>query len=233
MSPKKVRPHLSEDIKNRIAGLRQSNLSYKQIFDILKKENVKTSLSAVKRIGQRFEIEGSVRRKSGSGRPRASTVKDDHRLKMTVLKDRKKTYVDHSKEFKTAAGNSLSRMTISRRLNEVGFNSKKCAKKPLFPAIKVLKFAWPIFFVHECIRKLLQTFQISRADKFSRCIGMNRRREIWRHFRLCKILPKIPPRRRSCMRSKSLIVSGAKPKPALAPSVGAVKCGCDNNSRYA
>ena len=151
MSPKKVRPHLSEDIKNRIAGLRQSNLSYKQIFDILKKENVKTSLSAVKRIGQRFEIEGSVRRKSGSGRPRASTVKDDHRLKMTVLKDRKKTYVDHSKEFKTAAGNSLSRMTISRRLNEVGFNSKKCAKKPLFPAIKVLKLAWPIFFVHECM----------------------------------------------------------------------------------
>ena len=105
----------------------------------------------MKRIGQRFEIEGSVRRKSGSGRPRASTVKDDHRLKMTVLKDRKKTYVDHSKEFKTAAGNSLSRMTISRRLNEVGFNSKKCAKKPLFPAIKVLKLAWPIFFVHECI----------------------------------------------------------------------------------
>ena len=150
MSPKKVTPHLSEDIKNRIAGLRQSNLSYKQIFDILKKENVKTSLSAGKRIGQRFEIEGSVRRKSGSGRPRASTVKDDHRLKMTVLKDRKKTYVDHSKEFKTAAGNSLSRMTISRRLNEVGFNSKKCAKKPLFPAIKVLKLAWPIFFVHEC-----------------------------------------------------------------------------------
>ena len=52
---------------------------------------------------------------------------------------------------KTAAGNSLSRMTISRRLNEVGFNSKKCAEKPLFPAIKVLKLAWPIFFVHECI----------------------------------------------------------------------------------
>ena len=105
----------------------------------------------MKRIGQRFEIEGSVRRKSGSGRPRASTVKDDHRLKMTVLKDRKKTYVDHSKEFKTAAGNSLSRMTISRRLNEVGFNSKRCAKKPLFPAIKILKLAWPIFFVHECM----------------------------------------------------------------------------------
>ena len=91
-----VRSHVGKDIKNRIAGSMQSKLTYKQIFDILRK-NVTTSLSAVKQIGQRFEIEGSVKRKSGSGRPRASTFKDDHRLKMTVLKDRKKTYVDHSK----------------------------------------------------------------------------------------------------------------------------------------
>ena len=63
-----VRSHLSEDIKNRIARLRQSKLTYKQIFYIIRKENVSTSLSAVKRIGQRFEIEGSVKRKSGSGR---------------------------------------------------------------------------------------------------------------------------------------------------------------------
>ena len=66
-----VRSHLGEDMNNRIAGLRQSKLTYKQIFYILRKENVTTALSAVKRIGQRFEIEGSVRRKSGSGRPRA------------------------------------------------------------------------------------------------------------------------------------------------------------------
>ena len=125
-----VKPHLGEDVKNRIAGLRQSKMTYKQIFGILKKENVKTSLSTVKRIGQRFENERSVKRKTGSGRPRASTSKDEHRLKMTVLKDRKKTFVDHSKEFKTAAGNSLSRYTISRRMKEMGFSSKRCAKKP-------------------------------------------------------------------------------------------------------
>ena len=86
-NPELVRSHLGEDIKNRIAGLRQSKLTHKQIFDILRKKNVTTSLSAVKRIGQRFEIEDSVKRKSGSGRPRASTFKDDHRLKITVLKD--------------------------------------------------------------------------------------------------------------------------------------------------
>ena len=130
-NPEMVRSHLGEDIKNRIAGLRQSKLTYKQIFDILRKENVTTSLSAVKRIGQRFEIEGSVKRKSGSGRPRASTFKDDHRIKMTVLKDRKKTYVDHSKEFKTADEKSLSRMIIFRRMKKMEFSSKWCAKKPL------------------------------------------------------------------------------------------------------
>ena len=109
-----VRLHLGKDIKNQIAGLRQSKLTYKQIFDILRKENVTTSLSAVKRIGQRFKIEGSVKRKSGSGHPRVSTFKDNHRLKMTVLKDQKKTYVNHSKEFKIVDEKSLSRMTISR-----------------------------------------------------------------------------------------------------------------------
>ena len=36
-----------------------------------------------------------------------------------------------SKEFKTMNGNSLSRMTISSRLNEIGFSSKRCAKKTL------------------------------------------------------------------------------------------------------
>ena len=90
-----------------------------------------TSLSAVKRIDQRFEIEGSVKRKSGSGRATASTFKENHRFKMIVLKDRKKTYVDHSKEFKTADEKSLSRKTISRRMKEMGFSSKRCAKKPL------------------------------------------------------------------------------------------------------
>ena len=56
---------------------------------------VKKSPSAVKRIGERFEIKGSVNRKVNSVRPRASTIKDNHRLQMTVLTDSKKTFVGH------------------------------------------------------------------------------------------------------------------------------------------
>ena len=79
---------------------------------------MKTSLSAVKRIGQRFETKSSVNRKVCSGRPRASTIKDDHRLKVSILK----TFVEHSKK------NSLSRLTISR-MKETIFLLKRFEKK--------------------------------------------------------------------------------------------------------
>ena len=129
MNPRKKKTQLDENIKNRIAGLRQPNRTYKNIYFLLKKENVKTSLSAVKQIGLRFESEGLVKRKPGSGCPRDSTVRDDYRLKMAVLRDWKKTFVDHAKQFKTVNRNSLSRTTISR-IKEMGFASKRCAKKP-------------------------------------------------------------------------------------------------------
>ena len=51
MIPRKVRQHLDEHLKNNIAGKRQENKTYKWIFEILREKNVKTFLSAVKRIG--------------------------------------------------------------------------------------------------------------------------------------------------------------------------------------
>ena len=62
------------------------------------------------------------------GRHRASTVKDDHRLKMTVLKDRKKTFDDHSKQ---RIETLFLELQYHRRMKEMGFTSKTCAKKPL------------------------------------------------------------------------------------------------------
>ena len=61
-------------------------MTYKLIFEILEIEMLKTTLSAVKINGQRFVIKGTLIRKVGSGRPRASTLNHDHRLRMTVLK---------------------------------------------------------------------------------------------------------------------------------------------------
>ena len=78
----------------------------KEIFALLNKENIKNSLSTVKRIGLKYE-RGSIGRKSESWRLRASTSNDDHRLKLTVLKERKTNFDKMSKEFKTMNGNSF------------------------------------------------------------------------------------------------------------------------------
>ena len=80
MNPSEVRKHLDEHVKIKL----QENMTYKWNSEIKK---VKTYLSTVKRIGQRFVIKDTVNRKVGSGRPRASTIKHHHRLKMTVLKE--------------------------------------------------------------------------------------------------------------------------------------------------
>ena len=107
MTPIKVRKHLDEHFKiritwkhtkiwfevdfcnfenrkfkNRIAVLRQDNMTYKWIFAILKIEKLKTFLSAVKRIGQMLKVTGTVNSKTGT---RVSTIENNNSLKITFL----------------------------------------------------------------------------------------------------------------------------------------------------
>ena len=56
-------------------------MTYKQIFSIYKIEKVKTSLLAVKRIGEMLEIKGTVHRKIGSGQPELPQQKSATGLK--------------------------------------------------------------------------------------------------------------------------------------------------------
>ena len=66
-------------------------------FEIFKIEKVKTALSTVKEIVQRFVNKGTENRKVGSGRARASTIKHHHRLKMNVLKGIRKRWLSPEK----------------------------------------------------------------------------------------------------------------------------------------
>ena len=70
--------------KNSIVGLRQAKVTYQEIFALLKKGNIsKNSLSTVMKIGLKYEREGSIDRKSRSGRSKTFASKDDHRLKLS------------------------------------------------------------------------------------------------------------------------------------------------------
>ena len=72
-------------------------MTYKWIFEILKIQMLERSFSAVKRIGQRFVIEGTLNRKVGYSHPRAHTKKHNHRLKITVLKGIRKGLLSTAK----------------------------------------------------------------------------------------------------------------------------------------
>ena len=85
-TPKKAKYHAGVAVKNRIAGLCQANCSYSEIYKTLKAEEIPISLSAIKIISQCFETTGNVARKKWCRRPKASSCRDDHLLKCTVLK---------------------------------------------------------------------------------------------------------------------------------------------------
>ena len=97
---KKAKYHAGVAVKNLKAGLRQANYSYSEIYKTLKAEEIPISLSAIKRIGQRFDTTDYVVRKKGSRRPKASSCWNDHLLKCTVLKDRKRSLQKLSAEFR-------------------------------------------------------------------------------------------------------------------------------------
>ena len=77
MPPKKEMFHADGDIKNLIAHLHQAGKTYSEIIHkLLQKEKIPISLHTIKIIGLQFQKTGSTARKKGSGRPRATTSKD-------------------------------------------------------------------------------------------------------------------------------------------------------------
>ena len=95
-------------------------MTYKLAFAILEIEMLKTSVSAVKRIGQMFVF--TLNRKVGSGCPRASIINHNHGLKVTVFKGIRK------KLLSTAKRCSFPSLTKLRKVKEMVFLSKVCGK---------------------------------------------------------------------------------------------------------
>ena len=89
---------------------------------------LKTSLSAVKRIGKRFVIKDTLNRKVGYGRPRAFTIKDDHRLKMTVLKGIRKRLLSTAKNKNRTKKFFFQTEKIQKRVQKCDFYQKYVEK---------------------------------------------------------------------------------------------------------
>lgn len=88
---------------------------------------VGVTLSTVQRVLLRFHETGSNLRRSGTGRARCTTAREDRYMVSTILRNRFLTAVDVRNHHVRAGGNNLSTDTVRRRLAEANL-------KPLRPA---------------------------------------------------------------------------------------------------
>lgn len=88
----KAKCHIGVAIRNCIAGLLQASSSFIRIYKALKAVELPVSLSVIKRIGQCFQTASNVKTKKGFAMPKDILYRDNHLLKFTVPKNRKKAY---------------------------------------------------------------------------------------------------------------------------------------------
>ncbi|KAI4898264.1 hypothetical protein NFI96_008433 [Prochilodus magdalenae] len=86
--------------------------------------------STIYRIIKNFKERGSIVAKKAPGRPRKTSKRQDHLLKVFQLRDRATSSAELAQEWQQA-GVSASARTVRRRLLEQGLVSRRAAKKPL------------------------------------------------------------------------------------------------------
>ena len=117
---------LSKGIRGQIIATSNEGFSPRKIA-----EKIKLSNSAVQPTLERCRDTGSYSTKRRSGRPRATTLKEDQYIKTTSLRDRTATAGNVQSIVNASQEKSMSRSTVKRRLVEHGLNRRVAASKPL------------------------------------------------------------------------------------------------------
>ena len=107
-------------------------------------ERLAIGRTRVQRIYQRFQETGSLERRAGSGRKKATSQRDDRFIVSKVLRDRHTTAVKVKNLLQEVRNVDVSEWTVRRRLREANLKTYKPAKGPkLLPRHKVarLQFA--------------------------------------------------------------------------------------------
>ncbi|KAF2894319.1 hypothetical protein ILUMI_11854 [Ignelater luminosus] len=88
------------------------------------------SRSSVHRAYNRYRETNSFNRRSGSGRKRSTTVRDDRLVQMSALRNRHLTAVSYRNELRRVRQVNVSPSTIRRRLYEANLSAKRPLKGP-------------------------------------------------------------------------------------------------------
>ncbi|GBL83808.1 hypothetical protein AVEN_132688-1 [Araneus ventricosus] len=90
-----------------------------------------------------FQDTGSIERKPGQGRPRATTATEDRYLSIIARRNRGATASQLSRDLHAATGTRVSRVTVSKRLHETGLFARRPAVcVPLTSTNMRVRLAW-------------------------------------------------------------------------------------------
>ncbi|GBN82143.1 Transposable element Tcb2 transposase [Araneus ventricosus] len=83
--------------------------------------------SVVCNLWKQFQDTGSIEKKHGKGRPRATTATEDRYLSIIARRNRGATASQLSRDLYAATGTRVSRVTVSKRLHETGLFARRPA----------------------------------------------------------------------------------------------------------
>ncbi|GBM17162.1 Transposable element Tcb2 transposase [Araneus ventricosus] len=92
---------------------------------------------------KQFQDTGSIERKPGQGRPRATTATEDRYLSIIARRNRGATASQLSRDLYAGTGTRVSRVTVSKRLRETGLFARRPAVcVPLTSTNRRVRLAW-------------------------------------------------------------------------------------------
>ncbi|GBL73065.1 hypothetical protein AVEN_128223-1 [Araneus ventricosus] len=99
--------------------------------------------SAVCNLWKQFQDTGSIERKPGQGRPRATTATEDRYLSIIARRNRGATASQLSRDLYAATGTRVSRVTVPKRLHGTGLFARRPAVcVPLTSTNRRVRLSW-------------------------------------------------------------------------------------------
>ena len=130
--------HTDDGIRWRIVGRLETGQSQLHVATKLD-----VTPSVVCNVWKQFQDTGSISRRPGQGRRRATMTNEDRYLALSAWRHRTATDSQLSRELHAATGTRVSRFTVARRLHERGLYARRPAVcVPLTAAHKRAHLAW-------------------------------------------------------------------------------------------
>ncbi|GFY15808.1 HTH_Tnp_Tc3_2 domain-containing protein [Trichonephila clavipes] len=134
------RKHLDDFLRGRIIRRLECGRTQLEVS-----EELGIAQSVISRLWQRFQDDGNVSRRYGTGRSRVTTPNEDRYiyLVITAKSNRRSTASDLSRQLSSATATTVSRQTVYRRLGHIGLYARRPVRCVLLTASHChLRLTW-------------------------------------------------------------------------------------------